>query len=343
MAPILGSYSAGGHIDCAVTRPSNSDSGDDDDNTKFTVALSVSNLNGNEWGGEVHLIDIDVAGDKVHRAKQPLVYAHGGFASISWAGDDNQLVCGASDDGNLVVFNLAGKDSEDGDNDSNVEVISGHDDIASSVSTNVANRSLAATGSWDKTVKLWNLQTLQQTSTYRGHIGVVNEVDWSRQKNLLASVSEDATAKVWDQRQEGHTHSISVGTSPLYSVAWNPNVDWIVALSDEVEDVHIVDIRSAQVPICTLRNHTGIVKTLAWSLSHEDVLAMGSDDTTASVVRVPLAANGDGPTTLQTFGSSEESTSTHKHFVRAVAWNASSSRLLTGAWDRSAHLHQVNL
>jgi WD40 repeat protein len=54
-----------------------------------------------------------------------------------------------------------------------------------------------ATGGDDATIKLWNLASLQQTATLRGHTGPVDGLAFSRDGTLLASCSGDGTARLW--------------------------------------------------------------------------------------------------------------------------------------------------
>ena len=55
-----------------------------------------------------------------------------------------------------------------------------------------------ATGSFDKTAKLWDTQTGQCLYTFAGHQNQVVTVAFDPHKSLLATGSMDQTAKLWD-------------------------------------------------------------------------------------------------------------------------------------------------
>jgi len=56
---------------------------------------------------------------------------------------------------------------------------------------------LLASGSWDKTIKLWNVKTGECIRTLNGHDGMVYSVSFDRE-GLLASGSWDNTIKLWN-------------------------------------------------------------------------------------------------------------------------------------------------
>jgi WD40 repeat protein len=54
-----------------------------------------------------------------------------------------------------------------------------------------------ASGSWDKTVKLWSIESHKEITTLQGHNWSVTSVAFSPDGKYLASGSFDSTVKLW--------------------------------------------------------------------------------------------------------------------------------------------------
>jgi WD40 repeat protein len=57
---------------------------------------------------------------------------------------------------------------------------------------------LIASGSYDKTVKIWNVATGEEQRTVEGHRNSVSSVVFSKDGTLIASASDDKTVKIWN-------------------------------------------------------------------------------------------------------------------------------------------------
>jgi WD40 repeat protein len=54
-----------------------------------------------------------------------------------------------------------------------------------------------ASGSDDKTVKLWSIESQKKLATLQGHLDTVSSIAFSSDGKCLASGSYDNTAKLW--------------------------------------------------------------------------------------------------------------------------------------------------
>lgn len=82
---------------------------------------------------------------------------------------------------------------------------------------------LIATGSADKTLRIWNPEKPQvkNSTELRGHTGAIERVAWNPTKEAeLASVSSDGTCRFWDVRTKTCTATVQLGGDGL-TLAWS--------------------------------------------------------------------------------------------------------------------------
>ncbi len=72
------------------------------------------------------------------------------------------------------------------------------------------NGSYLATGSSDKTVRLWSVQSSEFVRLFSGHRSRVFTVAFSPDGNYLASAGEDRKIKIWDLRSGGLFKGINI-------------------------------------------------------------------------------------------------------------------------------------
>src|SRR5262249_37379593 len=80
-----------------------------------------------------------------------------------------------------------------------------------------------ATGSWDRTVKLWDAATGQELLTLKGHSEAILSVAFSPDGKRLATGSQDQTVKLWDAATGQELLTLKGHSNVVRSVAFSPD------------------------------------------------------------------------------------------------------------------------
>ena len=102
------------------------------------------------------------------------------------------------------------------------KTLNGHTERVFSVAFSTDGKTLAS-GSSDRTIKLWDVATGQNTATLTGHTNEVTSVAFSPDGKTLASGSLDKTIKLWDVATRKNTATLNGHTDWVSSVAFSPD------------------------------------------------------------------------------------------------------------------------
>jgi WD40 repeat protein len=183
-----------------------------------------------------------------------------------------------------------------------------------------------ASGSSDRTVKVWDAQTGQVTLTLQGHTDGVWSVAFSSDGKRIASGSHDGTVKVWDARTGQEKFTLEGHTRAVTGVAFSGDGKRIVSGGGDFirpgpGEVKVWDARTGQETPLTLRGHTSSVSSVAFSGDGKRI-ASGSGDKT---VKVWDAGTGQELLTLRGH--------TSIGVVNSVAFSGDGKRIATGSHD----------
>ena len=173
-------------------------------------------------------------------------------------------------------FDIRMRYSNDGDWRGDVE---GHTKAVVSLAFKPNSYRLAS-GSWDHTIRIWDVgdnNNLRHVRTLRGHTDDVRSVAWSPDGRTLASASNDGTVRLW--ANNGINFAILRGHAGWVTcVAWSP--DGSILASGSADDTIRIWDPDTHTTRRVLRGHTsGTVHSLVFHPNGQ-TLASGSPEKT---------------------------------------------------------------
>ncbi len=78
-----------------------------------------------------------------------------------------------------------------------------------------------ATGSHDKTIKLWNVETGEEIRTLEGHDAWVYSVSFSPESEALATGSKDNTIKLWNVETGEEIRTLKGHDDSVWSISFS--------------------------------------------------------------------------------------------------------------------------
>jgi WD40 repeat protein/serine/threonine protein kinase len=199
--------------------------------------------------------------------------------------------------------------------------LKGHMHIVTSVRFSHDGKRLAS-GSADRTVKLWDAITGQELLTLKGHGDVVSSVAFSPDGKRLATGSLDHTVKLWDAVTGQELLTLKGHGDAVSSVAFSPNSKRLASGSAD-RTVKLWDVDAGR-ELLTLKGHGDAVSSVVFSPDGKR-LASGSIDRTVMLWNVGF---GQKLLTLKAHGDN----------VSSVAFSPDGKRLATGGFDHTVKL-----
>ncbi|KAM0751458.1 putative CPC2 protein [Meredithblackwellia eburnea MCA 4105] len=194
--------------------------------------------------------------------KGSLVGHAGWVTAIATSTEQPDMILTASRDKTIIVWQLTRDESSYG---FPKRILHGHNGFVSDVVIS-SDGQFALSSSWDKTLRLWDLNTGLTTRQFKGHTSDVLSVSFSADNRQIVSGSRDRTIKLWNTlgeckfniQEEGHTEWVSC-------VRFSPNPLNPVIVSAGWDKV----VKVWELSKCKLRTnhfgHTGYISTVTVS------------------------------------------------------------------------------
>lgn len=157
--------------------------------------------------------------------------------TVALSPDNRQIISGARD-GAIKLWNTLGECKATIQSNTT----DGHSDWVSCVRFSPdLKMPLIVSGSWDRSVKVWNLNNWTLQTNLVGHSGYVSTVCISPDGSLCASGGKDSTVQLWDLLEGKHLTTLDAG-EPINALTFSPNRYWLCAAT--ANKVKIWDLES---------------------------------------------------------------------------------------------------
>ncbi|MDY6936762.1 MAG: protein kinase [Cyanobacteriota bacterium] len=224
-----------------------------------------------------------------------------------------------------------------------------------------------ATGSLDKTVRIWNLETGEEIRKIEGHRSTINALSISRDSTSLASASDDDTVKIWNLETGKLLETLNEHLRDVTSVAFSADSKTLISGSED-RTVKIWNVTDGEL-VTSLMGGSGMVKSIAigtsgqilasggldnniylWNLSTHKTIAtlLGHFNSVLSLAISPdgtLLASGSKDRTLRLWklphGELMRTLSGHLANVNSVVFHPDGDTIVTGSSDKRIKFWQI--
>ncbi len=146
-------------------------------------------------------------------------------------------------------------------------------------------QNIIGTASIDSTCTIWDLEKMMQFRQIITHNKDVNDIAFSHDPHVFASVGGDGSLRKFDLRNLEHCSILyETPNIPILRVAWNKiDPNYVALVSLESNRVTILDIRNFAYTYQELKGHTNYVNSIAWSPEHSCHICSAGDDSRALI------------------------------------------------------------
>jgi dynein assembly factor with WDR repeat domains 1 len=154
--------------------------------------------------------------------------------------------------------------------------LSGHQNVVYAVAFNPFTGTRVATGSFDKTAKIWKTKTGELLHTLRGHDGEIVTLEFAPVGSRLCTGAMDGTAKLWDTKVGREVGNLC-HDAEVSSVSHNYTGTHLVTGACD-NKVMIWDVNNGKLTR-RLEGHTGEISNVQFNHESNMILSSSADHT----------------------------------------------------------------
>ncbi|KAL6811852.1 WD40-repeat-containing domain protein [Trichoderma camerunense] len=205
--------------------------------------------------------------------------------------------------------------------DSLLQTLEGHSGLVWSAVISTDGQKIVS-GSWDKTIRIWDIESGSLLQTLEGHPERVWSVAISTDGQTIVSGSQDAHVRIWDARLGSLLKTLEGHSERVWAVAISSDCRRIVSGSCD-KTARVWDLESGSL-LHTLEGHQGWVRSVAISRNCRKIVS-GSWDKT---LRVWDAKSGSLLHILEG----------HSGRIWSVAISSNGQKVCSAGWDETVRV-----
>ncbi len=234
-----------------------------DNGAATAVAVSGRRALTGHNDGTIALWNLD-SGEKLATFKR----SDASIWSLTFLGSGARFAAGANDE-DVAVWETATPREP-------AFMLEGHDGPTQALAVSPQTQQLAS-GSSDRTVKVWNMQGHSVVRTYRGHKDFVTALAYAPDGKILASGSLDGSIRVWSGSSSRLQRTLTGHKGRVTSLAFSPAGDLLASVGEDGA-VRLWDFRRGRIARL-MTGHTGVVGAIAYAPDGRRVVSAGEDGT----------------------------------------------------------------
>lgn len=197
------------------------------------------------------------------------------------------------------------------------KILEGHQGWVNCVIWSPDNK-YTVSGSSDKNLIMWNVQTGEQIYVFKGHKARVMCAAWSLKHDYIVSGANNGELIIWDAKTKKQIAILQEHQDSVRCVALSPDGNYIVSGSDD-KTLILWDAKTKK-RIAVLNGHQSYVKRVAWSPNSETIIS--TDHNTLFVWNIK---------TEKLTGILKG----HNDFICYITWTLDGEYIITGSTDRT--------